>query len=259
MKRLFRTGLLFLIVCLCALSSFTASAQEVYEGLDVSVWQDEIDFQKVKDSGKQVVYIRAGEGREEDRRFRAHTQGAMDAGMKVGFYFFVTATDAAQAREQADFFASLIQGYSYDCRPAVDYEQFGEQSREQINEIALAFAQRLEEKTKVVPLFYTDYSNVENLWDDALARYPLWVADYSRTDLNSFGPWKEWAGFQYTDQGRVNGIEGAVDLDRFTDAVLLTNDSNPPKTGDALPVAAILCMLCAGAIILVCARKARAC
>ena len=108
MKRLFRNGLLFLIVCLCALSSFAASAQEVYEGLDVSVWQEEIDFQQVKDSGKQVVYIRAGEGREEDRRFRAHTQGAMDSGMKVGFYFFVTATDAAQAREQADFFASLI-------------------------------------------------------------------------------------------------------------------------------------------------------
>ena len=243
MKRLLKSCVLYFIICLCAFSGFAASAQEVYEGIDVSVWQDDIDFEKVKDAGKEVVYIRAGEGMEEDLRFRANAKNALDAGLKVGFYYFVTAVDAQQAREQADYFTSLIQDYTYDCRPAVDYEQFGDLSREQINEIALAFAQRVEENTKVIPLFYTDYSNVESLWDDTLARYPLWVADYSRAELESLGPWSEWAGFQYSDQGEVNGIDGAVDLDRFTSMALIPENPTPPKTGEGTPLLAVLCAM----------------
>lgn len=60
----------------------------VYEGLDVSVWQGEIDFSQVKAAGKEMVYIRAGYGLSEDSRFRENAEGARRAGMKVGFYFF---------------------------------------------------------------------------------------------------------------------------------------------------------------------------
>lgn len=245
MKRLLKFCTLFLLMGLCALSAFTASAEEVYEGVDVSVWQSEIDFSQVRDAGKEIVYIRAGEGMEEDLRFRQNAQGALDAGLKVGFYYFVTATDEQQALQQADYFTSLIQDYSYDCRPAVDYEQFGDLSREQINDVALAFAQRVEENTNVIPLFYTDYSNVETLWDESLGRYPLWVADYSQTDLGSLGPWDEWAGFQYYDQGEVAGIDGSVDLDRFTSNVLVPQSPAPPQTGESFPIVAMFGMACA--------------
>ena len=245
MKRLFKFCALFLLMGLCALPGFAASAQEVYEGADVSVWQGDIDFSKVRDAGMEIVYIRAGEGMEEDLRFRQNAQEALDAGLKVGFYYFVTAADAQQARQQADYFTSLIEDYPYGCRPAVDYEQFGDLSREQINDVALAFAQRVEENTNVTPLFYTDYANVEGLWDQALARYPLWVADYSQTDLGSLGPWDEWAGFQYSDQGEVAGIDGAVDLDRFTSAALMPQSPAPPQTGDPFPVAAAFGVGCA--------------
>ena len=57
----------------------------VYEGLDVSVWQGEIDFSQVKAAGKEMVYIRAGYGLSEDSRFRENAEGARRAGMKVGF------------------------------------------------------------------------------------------------------------------------------------------------------------------------------
>lgn len=93
----------------------------VYEGLDVSVWQGEIDFSQVKAAGKEMVYIRAGYGLSEDSRFRENAEGARRAGMKVGFYFFVTATNQTQARAQAVYFSELIQEYPYDCRPAVDF------------------------------------------------------------------------------------------------------------------------------------------
>ena len=54
---------------------------------------------------------------------------ARQAGMKTGFYFYVTATNTAQARQQAAYFAELIREVPYDCRPAVDFEQYGSLSK----------------------------------------------------------------------------------------------------------------------------------
>ena len=150
----------------------------VYEGLDVSVWQGEIDFSQVKAAGKEMVYIRAGYGLSEDSRFRENAEGARRAGMKVGFYFFVTATNQTQARAQAVYFSELIQEYPYDCRPAVDFEQYGTLSKGELNGIALAFAETLEERTGKTPAFYTNASSAAEIWEPALTRYPLWIADY---------------------------------------------------------------------------------
>ena len=123
MKYVVRIGTFLLLLCLLVVPvSAQASAMP---GLDVSVWQGEIDFAQVKAAGRSVVYIRAGEGLFEDRRFRENARHAREAGMKVGFYFFVTAADAAQARQQAEYFAELIRHVPYDCRPAVDFEQYG--------------------------------------------------------------------------------------------------------------------------------------
>ena len=112
---------LLLLVALTVLPVGAGAAE--YRGLDVSVWQGEIDFVQVKAYGKEVVYIRAGYGLSEDTRFRENAEKARAAGLKVGFYFYVTATNQAQAREQAAYFAQLIRPHRYDCRPAVDFEQ----------------------------------------------------------------------------------------------------------------------------------------
>lgn len=168
----------------------------VYEGLDVSVWQGEIDFSQVKAAGKEMVYIRAGYGLSEDSRFRENAEGARRAGMKVGFYFFVTATNQTQARAQAVYFSELIQEYPYDCRPAVDFEQYGTLSKGELNGIALAFAETLEERTGKTPAFYTNASSAAEIWEPALTRYPLWIADYGPKEPTSLGYWTQWAGFQ---------------------------------------------------------------
>lgn len=208
-----------ILAALCLTVTVSAQAA-VYEGIDVSVWQGGIDFVQVRSSGREIVYIRAGYGLSEDSTFRRNAVNARDAGMKIGFYFYVTAADTAQARRQAEFFASLIREYDYDCRPAVDFEQFGELSSGELNAIALAFSGELESATGITPLFYTDGYSTENLWYDSLAKYPLWVADYG-VESPPTGPWGEWAGFQYYDMGRVPGITGNVDLDSFTEAVLI--------------------------------------
>ena len=100
-------------------SAFAGAA--LYEGIDLSVWQGTVDFNQVKADGKEIVYIRAGEGTQEDTRFAENADGAKGAGLKFGFYFYVTAQNTDQARQQAEYFASLIEPYGYDCRPAVDF------------------------------------------------------------------------------------------------------------------------------------------
>lgn len=198
-----------------------------YEGIDVSVYQGEIDFEKVKAAGKEVVYVRAGYGTSEDERFRENAAAARRAGLRLGFYFFVTAETTAEAEEQGRYFAGLIREVPYTCRPAVDFEEYRDLPVETLNEIALAFARTVEGETGHTPAFYTNVSSVESRWKPALTRYPLWVAEWGAERPASLGNWTEWAGFQYSNTGRVDGIDTEVDLDTFTDALFLEEESGP--------------------------------
>jgi len=148
MSILKRTLFLFLTLALTLLPA-AGAAQTLYPGIDVSVWQGDIDFQRVRDAGKKIVYIRAGYGQSLDTYFRANAQKARDAGLPIGFYFFVTAENPEQARAQARFFAQIIRTEAYQCRPAVDFEQYGSLSREELNTIALTFAETLEAESVV--------------------------------------------------------------------------------------------------------------
>ena len=202
----------------------------LYQGIDVSVYQGTIDFAQVREHGVEIIYIRAGEGAGyRDPDFARNAADARAAGLKVGFYHYVTARSTEEARTQAAFFAELIREEDYDCRPAMDFENFSGLSAGEVNAIGLAYLQRLEELTGHVPLLYANAYAAERVWTADVWRYPLWAADYGPTEPDiSGGRWSGWAGFQYADDGRVPGIEGNVDLDRFTGAVLLTADPVPP-------------------------------
>lgn len=227
MKRNWMTRVCALLLLLSMAALPVGAQAATYQGLDVSVWQGEIDFAQVKAAGKEVVYIRAGYGTSEDTRFQENAAAARKAGLKTGFYFYVTATTPAQARQQAAYFAELLRSVSYDCRPAVDFEQYGALSHAQLNAIALAFAETLEARTGITPVFYTNSYSAASIWEERLTRYPLWIADYGPKEPESIGPWRAWVGFQYADSGRVPGIAGNVDLDRFTEGVFVEETSQP--------------------------------
>lgn len=212
-----------LMAFLCIPFFPSASAQTpLYDGIDVSVWQGEIDFSRVKAAGKKFVYIRAGYGHTPDRYFLQNARNAHAAGLQTGFYFFVTARNEVEARQQAKYFASLIRDQPYTCRPAVDFESFDGLSNPTLNRIALAFAQTLEAETGQLPLFYTNTSSAAHRWDAALTHYPLWIAEYGVSAPSTTGHWPGWVGFQF-GTGYVDGIRGPVDLDLFSQEVLLTS------------------------------------
>ena len=97
----------------------------IYRGLDVSEFQGEIDWEKVYTDGKRAVYIRSSLGSDYiDSRFEENYAGAKEAGLKVGFYHYVTARNTSEAQSQALFFANVIRGKLSDCKLVMDFEKF---------------------------------------------------------------------------------------------------------------------------------------
>lgn len=195
-----------------------------YRGIDISEFQGEIDFEEVRRSGIEAVYIRVGAGEYTDEYFAENYERAKAAGLKIGFYHYVTARSVEEGRRQARFFAFLAAGREPDMRLAMDFEYFGSLSVSQINAISEAYLDELTALTKQEAVIYSNLSNARNIFSRALAeKYPLWAAQYGADEPSANGKWREWVGFQYTDEGRVGGIYGNVDRNIFTEGIFLSD------------------------------------
>ena len=206
-------------------------AGRVYDGIDVSGWQGEIDFAKVKNAGISFVYIKSSEGKNTvDKYFRRNYENAKANGLKIGFYHYVRARNVEDALLEAKHFANTIAGTVPDCKLAMDFENFGNLSKNEINNISIVFLEKVEELTKKKMIIYSNTSSARNIFSAELAnRYPLWVAQYYVSEPSNNGKWNSWEGFQYTDQGTVPGINGYVDRDKFTEKILLENKEEIPN------------------------------
>lgn len=235
-QKVLKVLILFMMLTMSSLGLFInisqalgPSSNVIYEGIDVSAYQGYIDYERVRNAGIEVVYIKSSEGTTlEDPYFRTNYNNAKANGLKVGFYHFIRARNEEEARREAEFFARVISGTNPDCRLAMDFEVFGDLSVEEINRISFAFLQKIQEITQKECVIYSDAYNARNTFSRELAeKYPLWIAEYGvETPVNN-GKWEYWVGFQYTDAGRVDGIEGNVDRDKFTDGILLTGGEIP--------------------------------
>ncbi len=221
-----------LLACIAALvfaalvpaRAIPPSGGRQYRGIDISEFQGEIDFEEVRRSGIEAVYIRVGAGEYTDEYFAENYERAKAAGLKIGFYHYVTARSVEEGRRQARFFASLAAGREPDMRLAMDFEYFGSLSVSQIDAISEAYLDELTALTKREAVIYSDLSNARNIFSRALAeKYPLWAAQYGADEPSANGKWREWVGFQYTDEGRVGGIYGNVDRNIFTEGIFLSD------------------------------------
>ncbi len=86
--------------------AFGPSSETIYEGIDVSGYQGNIDFEKVKNDGIEIVYMKSSEGQDYiDSKFEQNYKRAREAGLKIGFYHYVDARSVSQAEKEAQFFA----------------------------------------------------------------------------------------------------------------------------------------------------------
>lgn len=192
-------------------------------GIDVSKYQGEIDWSKVKNSNVKFAMIRCGyrgytEGNiNEDVQFINNVRGAYKNGIKVGIYFYSSAVNEIEAIEEANFVLGLIEKYgikNYITYPiTIDVEDFEgtrnyNLSVQERTNVVKAFC-NIVKNSGYKPMVYSYTYFLENkLYMDQLSNYDTWIADYyGNTWYNK--PFTIW---QYTDKGIINGIQGYVDL-----------------------------------------------
>lgn len=195
----------------------------VQMGIDVSKWNGEIDWKAVKEDGVEYAIIRcayrgASSGwMVEDPFFLQNLQGAKDAGVKVGIYFFSQAINTVEAVEEASMTIELLGQEKLDFPIYIDIEGMSGTGRadyldkETRTAVAEAFCKTIQNAGYEAGVYscrswYQNYIDVEKLQD-----YTIWLAEYREYPLYE-GRYEMW---QYTSKGTVNGIEGAVDLDIY--------------------------------------------
>ena len=221
-----------MLICLFAqrVYALAPSSVDIYDGIDVSQWQGEIDYAQVRNDGVEIVYIKATEGQNFiDPYFEENYINAKANGLKIGFYHFLVARTEEAARLEARHFVTTISGKEVDCKLAMDFESFGDLSVQEINNISAIFLKEVESLSGKKAVIYSDTSNARNIFSGELTTYPLWVAEYGVSEPQDNGKWEEWEGWQYTDSGRVSGINGNVDRDYFTKEILLEDNTAVAK------------------------------
>ena len=189
-------------------------------GIDVSKWQGDIDWDKVKASGVEFVIIRAGyRGSQtgalvEDPYFLKNIRGASKAGLKVGVYFFTQAINEVEAVEEASMVLALCEGYDLEYPVIIDSEGAGGEGRadsldaETRTKVCQAFCETIKSAGYEAGVYASRNWFNSNLNVKELDKYRIWLAEYRSTPLYS-GYYDMW---QYTSKGQIDGIEGNVDL-----------------------------------------------
>lgn len=199
-----------------------------FRGIDVSNWQGNIDFAKVKQSGIQIVYMKATEGTTfVDKKLNQNYSRAKAQGLKIGFYHFFR--PSLDSKAQAKHFANTINGKVSDCKLALDLEVADNFSKSALTDKALTFINELKSLTGLDIVVYTYTYFARTNIDSRLGVYPLWIAHYGVLTPGSNPIWNSWVGFQYSSTGSVPGVSGNCDMNEFTKGILLSSSSAPQE------------------------------
>lgn len=187
----------------------------IEKGIDVSVWQGEINWQKVRRDNIDFAIIRSSYGwsdptKQTDKYFHKNVKEAKAAGIKVGAYHYAHATNVEEALKEADFFISLLKQYEWDYPVYYDVEDADQLnlSVKELTDITLAFLNKVKDAGYTVGL-YASESWLESKFDmSRLNGFEIWLASYTNVThyQNTYGIW------QYTKEGKVKGIKTNVDL-----------------------------------------------
>ena len=203
----------------------TCTAGESMLGIDVSSHQGSIDWVRVGKTSVEFAMVRLGyrgygDGTLcEDSNWKTNLQGARDNGLKVGVYIFSQAITVKEAQEEAQMVLSLLDGMPLDMPVVFDWETVSDSARtanmtaDKLLECALAFCREIEQ-AGYQPMVYFNIDLAVRLLDLLplqQAGYKLWLAVY--TDQMTYPHRVDM--WQYTDGGRVSGIEGNVDLNLY--------------------------------------------
>ena len=192
--------------------------QDVMLGIDVSVWQGDVDFEKVKEDGAEFVIIRMAYSDTEtpivlDTRFKENIKKAKEAGLKVGVYVYTSANSTEEAIKQAKFIKKNLNKTKLDFPIVFDFEEWSDFNSLKMNSHDLL--ERVNEYKSILEkdgydmMIYGSKWYLENVWlpND----YDTWLAHYTdNTDYQG-----EYVLWQICSDGLIDGINGYVDFDIY--------------------------------------------
>ena len=184
-------------------------------GIDISKWQGNVDFQKLKEANVEFVMIRLGyqTGFDKeivlDKYYEQNIKLANKYGIKAGVYFYSYAKNTNDAKKQAEFVKKHIKNYKIDMPVAYDFEDWkniglAKLSIYDINKNAKKFLDEIKKDGYQV-LNYGSKYYLENIWD---IDYPTWLAHYTNKTNYS----KDYKMWQLTENGLISGVQGFVDV-----------------------------------------------
>jgi lysozyme len=191
------------------------------QGIDVSKYQGEIDWQQVRDGGVRFAWIKATEGGDVvDSKFQANWEGARAAGIPRGAYHFMFWCRPWQ--EEANWFIKNVPVEPDALPPVLDVEatpqsKMCKRTLERDKAIAdmRLILQELERHYGKRPVIYSSVDFYQSiLFDGALSEYPIWVRSTKYHPAVRYGD-RHWHIWQYASDGSVPGIQGAVDRNAF--------------------------------------------
>ncbi len=195
-----------------------------YNGIDVSHYQGDIDWKEVsRDSKIQFVYIKATQGTTiKDDCYKKNIRGARRHNIKCGSYHYLSSQ--SPIRKQFKFFKSVVKKHQQDLIPMIDVEREGVRgwSGRQLRDSLRLFCRLMTLHYGKAPLIYSHY----NFYNECLApyfnKYFLFLGKYSWPQPRILGSGRHniW---QYSERGRIRGIKGRVDLDRFMSGTQLSD------------------------------------
>jgi len=186
-------------------------------GIDVSHWQGDIDFNKVKSSKVEFAYIRVGRGNGIgkdyilDDKFKTNIKGFNKVGIPVGVYFYSSANSLNDARREAKWILKQIKKYDVSLEVVFDWENWDDFQKYNLSfynltEVANEFSKTIE-KAGYKSMVYSSKNYLESMWYDINS--DVFLAHYTdKTDYE--GKYKVW---QICNNGKVKGIKSSVDID----------------------------------------------
>ncbi|MBR2603773.1 MAG: hypothetical protein IKE10_01935 [Bacilli bacterium] len=189
-------------------------------GIDVSRWQEDIDFNKVKEAGCEFVIMRIGINSDIDKDiskdvyYDKYIKDAKEAGLKVGVYVFTSAINEDMAKEHAEETIKYLDNVELDFPVAYDFENWSKIRSYGINTYDLEkslnmFAKTLKEAGYDTMLYSAKWY-LEHIWINE-KNYPVWLAHYT-SETNYAGEYILW---QRTNIGKIDGIGADVDIDIY--------------------------------------------
>ena len=191
-------------------------------GIDVSSYQEKIDWEAVAASGVEFAIIRAGyrgytAGKlSEDTYFHQNMQGAIAAGLDVGAYIFSQAITEEEAIEEAEMVLAMVEPYRLTMPIVFDWENVDSSSartnklsKAVLTNCAIAFCERVEQEGYEASVYFNQYLGYVRYNLEDIADRNWWLADYNAVPAFYYGGYELW---QYSSDGTVPGIKGRVDM-----------------------------------------------